>query len=153
MLQLLRWNYHYIPVNAELLMYSAKKDGYRSGGDFELALEELGRGETTIISLAQVTTAFLARVWVSPIPAIMKQFVLRRVLRVITKHHSRSETLNAFMDHLHATFTSETFLRILNQIRSWEEAMYSADIQINNDQAASQKAPAGRDQRSLGNVA
>jgi tetratricopeptide (TPR) repeat protein len=123
LLSLMRWNYHYIPVNANFLMYCAKKSGYRSGGDFDLALAELGRRETTIDSMVKVVADFLTIIWLGPLPSILKSSILRRVLSAITKNHTSTETLNTMTLHLSLRMNSSNsyYLEIIRQINHWEE--------------------------------
>jgi len=98
-IKLLGWNYRYIPVNAGSLMYCAQKSGYRGGGAFDLALEHLGRAETTIESLTGVLAEFVLRVW-PQLSYPLDSSVLNRVLRAATKHHPYEATAIQFITRL-----------------------------------------------------
>jgi tetratricopeptide (TPR) repeat protein len=123
LLSLLRWHYHYIPVNANFLAYCAKKNGYRSGGDFDLALAELGRKETSTDSMVRVASDFLRVIWQSSLPSILKSCVLRRVLSAVTKHHSSADILNplAVLLSLRLAQLNDDYSEVIRQINRWEE--------------------------------
>lgn len=78
------------------------KDGFRGGGDFVLALEELGRADTTLDSMVFVAAEFLAHVWTLRMLPMMKSLITRRVLKIITANHHREETLKLLLGHLFA---------------------------------------------------
>jgi tetratricopeptide (TPR) repeat protein len=123
LLTLMRWHYHYIPVNANFLMYCAQKSGYRSGGDFDMALAELGRKETSTASMVRVASDFLTMVWLGTLPSILKSFVLRRVLSALTKNQPSTETLNTLALYLSLRMNTlnDYYLEIIWQINHWEK--------------------------------
>lgn len=150
MIELLRWNYHYIPVSSDFLIYCGVHSGWRSGGSFELALEELGRAETSIESLSLVITEFLTRIWLIPFPEMMKSIILWRVLRVITKNHRPFEAIEGLLNSLHAQLLNKDpngiYDRISDQISEWLEKNHSrlqqeelAQISHPEDQPASEQ--------------
>lgn len=99
-LLLLRMNYRFVPTDASCLLYAARNDGYRGGGDFERALTMLGNRETNTQSLGGVLAEFLARLWVISLPLMLKEFVLKRVLKAATREHAPEAILNFILDHL-----------------------------------------------------
>jgi hypothetical protein len=116
LLQLLRCNYRYITVNAGLLIYCGQKDGYRGGGDFALALEELGRAETTLDSMVFVAAESLAHVWTVPMLSMMKSLITRRVLRIVTANHPTDETLKLLLAHLFARLDGAHYSQVHIQV-------------------------------------
>lgn len=134
-LLLLRCNYHYVPIDAECLLHSAVKSGYRAGGDFDVALEGLGRAETTTESLAGVAAGFLLALWSAPLTYLLKWFVLRRLLKVMTSNHLPFETLRALLNHLfHLNRGGDgNYMVIFQQIKSWAEEKHPGMSLINQE--------------------
>jgi tetratricopeptide (TPR) repeat protein len=99
-LSLLRLQYRYIPVNDELLIYAFNKCDYSPGEDFQLVLEEIGRKEVNIESIAVAVGNFLKDLWLLSIPDVSKALTLHAVLSVITTHHHRRKTALALLTYL-----------------------------------------------------
>lgn len=128
LLLLVRLNYRFIPVDAMCLLYAARNDGYRGGGDFERALRVLGSRETNIASLAGVAAEFLKRLWLMPLPLMSKTFVLRRVLRAVTKEHAPDEMLNLILDCSHTIMQKAPvrYLQLMAEVEGWTKENHPA---------------------------
>lgn len=100
LLTLLSLQYRYIGVNDKLLIYSFARSGYSASKDFDLVLEELGRREVSIQSIAINGGNFLKDLWLIPIPAATKSLTLHRLLAAVTKNHAPRETLRALLTYL-----------------------------------------------------
>jgi hypothetical protein len=98
------------------LIYYGRKDGYRGGGDFVLALEELGRADTTLDSMVFVAAEFLAHIWTLHMFPMMKSLVTRRVLRIITANHPADETLKSLLKHLFARLDGLQYSEVHSQV-------------------------------------
>jgi len=125
-LLLLRCNYHYVTIDAECLLHAAVKSGYRSGRDFNLALQELAHADTTNESLAGVIARFLLATWGGTTPPLLKWFVLRRLLKAITNTHDPAGILRALLDRLFLLTRGGggDYEVILGHVKSWSDERY-----------------------------
>jgi nucleoside phosphorylase/tetratricopeptide (TPR) repeat protein len=121
LLSLLSLHYRYIPVSDELLIYAFSKCGYSPCADFQLALEEIGRKEVTIESIAVAVGNFLKDLWLLSIPDVSKALALHSVLSVITTHHHRQKTALTLLRYLRPrmNLVLHLYADIQQQTKQW----------------------------------
>lgn len=132
-LLLLRMNYRFVTVNADCLMHGARLSGYRGGGDFERALNTLVCKESDTASLAMVAAEFLARLWLIPLPSLLKTFVLRRVLRAATRHHPAKNVISTLRDHARGVMqrAPNHYQSLFGEVKRWaDEAHPGEDLTV-----------------------
>lgn len=100
LLGLLSLQYRYIGVDDKLLIYSFARSGYSASKEFDLVLEELGRREVSIQSIAINGGNFLKDLWLASIPAATKSLTLHRLLAAVTKNRAPRETLRLLLTYL-----------------------------------------------------
>jgi tetratricopeptide (TPR) repeat protein len=128
-LLLLRMNYRFVPVSVDCLMHGARLSGFRGGGDFERALNTLVCKESDTTSMTMVIAGFLARLWLAPLPALLKTFVLRRLLRAATQHHPAGEVIGPVLDHARGLMQGvpDHYLDLLGELRRWADECYPGE--------------------------
>jgi hypothetical protein len=100
-LELLKLQYRYIAIDDKLLIHSFERAGYSASQEFDLVLEEAGRREVALESIAATAGNFLKDLWLtSTIPTVSKSFTLHRVLGAITQHHHPRKTLVLLIAYL-----------------------------------------------------
>lgn len=128
-LLLLRMNYRFIPVNADCLMHGARLSGFRVGGGFERALNMLVCKESDTASMTMVIAEFLARLWLTELPALLKTSLLRRVLRMATQYHPAKEVIGALFDNARNVMqrVPNHYLSLIAQVKQWADETHPGD--------------------------
>jgi tetratricopeptide (TPR) repeat protein len=120
-LELLKLQYRYIAVDDKLLIYAFNRVGYSPRAEFDLVLEEMGRREVAVESIAVTAGNFLKDLWLTSVPPVSKSLTLHRLLAAICQHHNPRKTLSLLLRYLRSqmNLVPHLFADIRVQTSQW----------------------------------
>jgi hypothetical protein len=87
-LTLLKMRYHYLSIDSDFLNYCLEKNGYTPESDFDLALSQLAKKDTTDHSIAFVASDLLAKLWInSSVLPTQRKLILQKIMGEIAAEH------------------------------------------------------------------